>query len=92
MPRKAVSAHERMDRELLAALAAGQTRLGERDIDTAQIMPNCQSTYYLRKKAPEKFTVRDVRILAKRYKFTDYQLCQIFGVEYRGQTPRSEAV
>mgnify|MGYP000019823258 FL=1 len=84
MPKIKLSDQERMNRELLAALRGGQARLGERDIDTAEIMPNCQRTYYLRLKSPEQFTVRDLRILAKRYKFTDYQLCQIFGVAYQG--------
>ena len=43
MPKKAVSTQERMDLEFQVALAAGQTRLGERDADTAQIMPNCRA-------------------------------------------------
>ena len=92
MPKKAVSTQERMDLEFQVALAAGQTRLGERDADTAQIMPNCRAVYYKRKKEPGTFTIRDLRILAKRYQFTDYQLCQIFGVEYHGRTTESEAV
>ena len=87
MPKKAISDQERMNREFLAALRCGQTRLGERDLDTAQIMPDSKSTYYRRKQDPARFTVRDLRILAQRYHFTDYQLCQIIGVEYRGSTP-----
>ncbi len=92
MPRKAVSAKERMDREFLAALRAGQARAGERDIDTAQIMPDSKSTYYRRKRDPELFLLRDLRILAKRYNWTDYQVCQILGVEYHGRTAEKEAV
>lgn len=92
MPKKAMTAQEQQNREFLAALRAGQTRLGERDTDTAQIMPDSKSTYYRRRREPELFTVRDMRILAQRYKFTDYQLCQIFGVEYRGRTTEQEAV
>ena len=92
MPKKSMSAQERQNREFLVALRAGQTRLGERDSDTAKYMPNCKTTYYQRKNAPEMFTVRDIRILAQRYKFTDYQLCQIFGVEYRGRTTEQEAI
>lgn len=86
MPKKAISAQDRQNRELLAALRAGQTRLGERDIDTAQILPDSKSTYYRRKRAPETFTLRDLRIIAQRYQFTDYQLCQMIGVEYHGRT------
>lgn len=88
MAKKATSANERMDRELLAALAAGQVRRGDSDLATSKIMPNSKSTYYQRKREPEKFTVRDLRILAQRYGFTDYQVCQIIGVEYHGCTPQ----
>jgi len=89
MPRvKPLTEQERMNRELLAALRAGQARLGEKDAQTARVMPDCEwRAYYNRVKAPERFTVQDLRVLAKRYRFTDYQLCQIFGVAYRGGTP-----
>lgn len=86
MPKKAVSAQERMDRELLAALAAGQTRLGDKHMDTAKYMPTCQRTFYRRLSDPKSFTIQELRILAERYRLTDYQLCQIFGVEYHGST------
>lgn len=86
MPKKAISAQEEQNRELIAALRAGQARLGERDIDTAKLMPVGQSTYYNRKRTPELFTIRDLRILAKRYQFTDYQLCRIIGIEYHGNS------
>ena len=84
MAKKAVSANERMNRELLAALRAGQIMRGDSDLDTAKIMPNCKSIYYQRKRDPERFTIRDLRIQAQRYHFTDCQLCKIIGVEYRG--------
>lgn len=87
MPRpKAISAQERMNREFLAALSAGQIRLGDRNADTARHLPNCQRVFYRRIKEPETFTLRDLRILAKRYGFTDYQVCQIIGIEYHGRT------
>ncbi len=87
MPKKAMSAQEKMNREFLAALAAGQIRVGDRDSDTARIMPHSKSTYYGRKREPDSFTIRDLRILAQRYGFTDYQLCQIIGIEYHGKIP-----
>lgn len=86
MPKKAVSPQEKQNRELLAALRAGQVRIGDTNIDTAKYLPNCQRVFYRRLKAPETFTVYDLRILAKKYNFTDYQLCQIIGVEYHGST------
>ena len=88
MPRVTLTMEERLNRELLAALRAGQVRKGERDIDTAQLLPNRkQRTYYIRVNSPERFTVADLRVLARRYEFTDYQLCRMFGVEYHGSTP-----
>ena len=87
MPRqKAISAQEQQNREFLAALAAGQVRRGERDLDTARLLPNCKSTYYQRKREPGRFTVCDLRIMAQQYQFTDYQICQIIGVEYHGNS------
>ena len=86
MPKKAMSANERMNREFLAALAAGQVRRGECDSDTARLLPNCRSTYFQRKREPGRFTICDLRIIAQQYRFTDYQLCQIIGVEYHGSS------
>ena len=90
MPKKALSPHEVMNREFLAALRAGQARLGERDSDTARIMPDSKSTYYRRTREPELFPLRDLRILAKRYNWADWQVCRMLGVEYRGQTVEQE--
>jgi len=89
MPRvKPLTAVERQNREFLAALRAGQARKGERDIDTAQLIPSCkQAAYYKRIKQPEKFLVEDLRMLADRYDFSDRQLCLMIGVEYNGATP-----
>lgn len=88
MPKKAISAQERMNREFLAALRGGQARLGEKDIHTSQLMPDCgQRAYYNRVKTPEKFTLQDIRVIAQRYQFTDYQLCQIIGIPYNGSSP-----
>lgn len=89
MPRiKPLTAAERQNREFLASLRAGQARKGEKDINTAQILPSCkQAAYYKRLKQPEKFTLADLRTLAQYYEFTDYQLCLMVGVEYHGHTP-----
>lgn len=86
MPKLKLSEQERLNRELLAALRAGQIRLGESDNDTAKIMPRSKSTYYRRITSPESFTVRDIRIFVKRYGITDYQLCRMFGAEYHGSS------
>ena len=92
MPKKAVSAQERMEREFLAALRGGQARVGDRDIDTAKLLPYSYATFCRRKRYPGTFGIDDLRTFVRRYNLTDYQLCQIFGVEYRGRTTGSEAV
>lgn len=89
MPKvKPLTAAERQDRELLAALRAGQARKGETDRDTAQVFPDkCEHTYRRRIKKPQTFTLNELRVLARHYDFTDLQLCLMFGVEYHGSTP-----
>ena len=92
MPKKAVSSQAQMDLEFTVALAAGQARLGDKNTDTAKYLPNCQRVFYKRIKEPDTFTLCDLRILAKRYGWTDRQVCKIIGVEYRGRTLEQEAV
>lgn len=89
MPRvKPLTATERQNREFLAALRAGQARKGERDSDTAQVIPSCKErTYYNRIKNPGDFKFEDIRALAARYGFTDRELCLMCGVKYNGVTP-----
>lgn len=92
MPKKATSAQDRMNLEFLVALIAGQTRLGDKNTDTAKYLPNCERVFYNRLKRPETFTLGDLRILGKRYGWTDYQVCRILGVEYHGRTTEQEAI
>ncbi len=89
MPRvKPLTATERQDREFLAALRAGQARKGEKDSDTARVFPDKgELTYRRRIKDPQNFTLKELRVLARYYGFTDYQLCLMIGVEYHGSTP-----
>lgn len=87
MPKVTLTAAQRQDRAFLAALRYGQALRGERDVDTSNIVPSCQRSYYNRIKRPELFTVADVRVLAQRY-FNDRQLCEAFGIEYHGATPK----
>lgn len=88
MPRVTLTAAQRQNREFLAAIRAGQVRRGETDKDTAQMLPNRGArTYQRRIQQPQTFTLEEIRVLAQRYSFTDYQLCQIIGVEYHGSTP-----
>ena len=88
MPKVRLTATERQNREFLAALRAGQARRGEKDIDTAQVIPSCkQAAYYRRIKNPGSFLIEDLRELARRYDFSDRQLCLMIGVEYKGATP-----
>lgn len=85
MPKLRESPKERMDRAFMTALRYGQALRGEKDLDTAQLMPKSRSTYYCHLRDPDKFTREELRILIPRY-FTDRQLCEAFGVEYHGAT------
>ncbi len=85
MPKLHESPKERMDRAFMAALRYGQEIRGEKDLDTAQLMPKSRSTYYYHLRDLDKFTREELRVLIPRY-FTDRQLCEAFGVEYHGAT------
>ena len=85
MPKLRESPKERMDRAFMAALRYGQEIRGEKDLDTAQLMPKSRSTYYCHLRDLDKFTREELRVLIPRY-FTDRQLCEAFGVEYHGAT------
>ena len=67
MPKKAVSAQERMDREFLAALRGGQARVGDRDIDTAKLLPYSYATFCRRKRYPGTFGIDDLRTFVRRF-------------------------
>ena len=88
MPKVTLTATQRQDRAFLAALRGGQALRGERDVETSQIVPSCQKTYYNRIKKPGRFTLDDIRVLAQRYHFNDRQLCEFIGIEYHGATPK----
>lgn len=87
MPKVTLTATQRQDRAFLAALRGGQALRGERDTDTMQYIRMPSSTYYRKVKEPSTFSVSDVRRLAQRY-FNDRQLCEAFGIEYHGATPK----
>ena len=87
MPKVTLTAAQRQDRAFLAALRGGQALRGERDRDTMQCVLMPSSTYYRKVKDPGTFSVSDVRRLAQRY-FNDRQLCEVFGIEYHGATPK----
>lgn len=86
MPKLKESARVRMDRAFMAALRYGQEMRGEKDTDTAALMPKSTVTYYRHLRDLDMFTREELRILIPRY-FTDRQLCEAFGVEYHGSTP-----
>ena len=85
MPKLKESAKARMDRAFLAGLRYGQTMRGEKDLDTAKLMPKCTTAYYRHIKNPDMFTREELIVLIPRY-FNDRQLCDAFGVEYHGST------
>lgn len=88
MPKVTLTAAQRQDRVLLAALRYGQAMRGERDVDTSRIYPACQRTFYNRIHNPSAMTLKELRFLAQRYDFSDRQLCEIIGIEYHGITSK----
>lgn len=86
MPKLRESPVERMDRAFMAALRYGQVMRGEKDIDTAKMLPKCKSSYYSHLRNLDMFTREELRVLFPRY-FNDRQLCEAWGVEYHGSTP-----
>ena len=88
MPKVTLTAAQRQDRAFLAALRGGQAMRGERDCDTVHHVNCCRSTYYKNVHKPGEFSMDDVRRLVQRYYFNDRQLCEAFGIEYNGATPR----
>lgn len=86
MPKLKESPKMRMDKTFMTALRVGQAQRGEKDLDTAKLMPKSRSTYYKRLRDPDTFTREELCILIPRY-FNDRQLCAAFGVEYHGTTP-----
>lgn len=87
MPKVTLTAAQRQDRAFLAALRGGQALRGERDCDTMKCILMSYSTYHRKVQQPGTFSVDDVRRLAQRY-FNDRQLCEAFGIEYNGATPK----
>ena len=85
MPKLRESPKARMDRAFMAALRYGQELKGEKDTDTAKLLPKSLSTYYAHLRDLDMFTRGELRILIPRY-FNDRQLCEAFGVKYCGST------
>ncbi len=85
MPKRCSSPIDQMNRAFLRGLAVGQALRGEKNMDTVRYVTVAASAFYRKLKDPGSFSVRDARILARRY-FNDRQLCEAFGVEYHGAT------
>lgn len=83
MPKLKESPKQKMDRAFLAAIVGGQARRGENNQDTIRLLPVSTSAFYNHLRCPDMFTREELLILIPRY-FDDRQLCDAFGVEYRG--------
>lgn len=87
MPKLKETPTQQMNRAFLAAVRAGQIMKGDSNADTLKLVSVKYTAFFRKLKAPETFSVFDARILAQRY-FNDRQLCEAFGVEYHGSTPK----
>lgn len=87
MPKLKETPTQQMNKAFLAAIRAGQITKGDTNADTLRLVSVAYSTFFRKLKAPETFSVFDARILAQRY-MNDRQLCESFGVEYHGSTPK----
>lgn len=77
MPKLKQSDYEMMNREVRAALMAGQERKDMDSSATAKCLGVCKETYLRRNRNPEKFTLADLRILIRVFKFTDEEILKM---------------
>lgn len=77
MPKLKPSAYEMMNREVRAALLAGQERKDMDSSATAKCLGVCKETYLRRNRNPENFTLADFRILIRVFKFTDEEILRM---------------
>lgn len=86
MPKtRPLSARDRACRELLAAIRAGQARLGESSArDVARLLRGmcCETAVYNRLREPARFRLPELLALCSHYQWDARQLCQIFGVPF----------
>lgn len=75
---------ERTTRLFRAALRYSMDLRMEDAVDVARQIPMGLSTFYLRMRDASHLTVRE--LLCLRDRFTDRQLCEMFGVPYHGAT------
>ena len=85
MPKLKETPAQRMEWVFRAAIMYGLERRGENIEDLAKKAPQSRSTVYRRVKQPGFCTLREMLFYAPRF-LNDRQLCEMFGVEYHGDT------
>jgi len=85
MPKLKETPTQRMQRVFRAVVMYNLERRGETVMDLAKIAPRGQATVYRRMKQPEFCTMQEMLFYVPRF-FNDRQLCEMFGVEYHGNT------
>ena len=77
MPRLKPSTREIMDREVRAALKAGEQRRAMKGSAAAKYLGMSKSTYYLRQKKPENVTLCELREIVKFAECTDDEILRM---------------
>lgn len=75
------STEELMNREVRAALLAGQERRAMSDQSVAKYIDTCKETYQRKKRDPEKFTMEEFRNLVKLFKIPDVEIIRMVKAE-----------
>lgn len=85
MPKLRESPAQRMERVFRAAVKYGLERNGEKMADLAKEAPKSKDTVYRRMRNPGLCPMSEMLYYAPKF-FNDRQLCEMFGVEYNGNT------
>lgn len=81
MPKLKPTTEELMNREVRASLLAGQERKALNDQSVARYISTCKETYQKKKRSPEKFTLEELRHLARLFKIPDAELLRMIRAE-----------
>ena len=81
MPKVKPSDNEQMNREIRAAIYAGQERQGLSNKLMAKILGISEQTYRQKVMEPDRFSVAQFRIVARRLKFADDDMIRMMRPE-----------
>lgn len=77
MPKLKPSATELMDREIRAAILAGQERRAMDSKTTAKYLNMCKETFLRKNREPKDFTIENLRVLVRIFRITDDEILRM---------------